>query len=170
VKEVKVRSLEVNDLGMLHEWMNKPHLRPYYMWGDISLEDVRSKFIPRIEGEDDCRSLIAEFDESPLGYIQWYYNRSDPDYGVAREGFMDGVSFDYFVGETAFLGKQLGSAILLATIEYVAAKVEEDDRDFFLIHAEENARAIRCSERAGFQSIAKMTYSGLPSKIYRRGP
>ncbi|MEM7215976.1 MAG: GNAT family N-acetyltransferase [Pseudomonadota bacterium] len=165
---INVRPLEIYDLSMLHRWMNEPHLRPFYMWDDISLETVNAKFTPRIHGEEDCFCLLAEECGRPYGYLQWYFNRTNPQYGVGTLGYLDGVSFDYFVGDPAFLGRQLGTEMLGSAVDHVIGLVDESDREFFLIHANKNVTAIRCSERAGFNAVDEMNYNSLPSTIYTR--
>jgi hypothetical protein len=152
--ETSVRSLEPQDLGFLCLWMNEPHLRPFYMQEEISLESVKRKFTPRIDRNgteaDPCHCLIAECDGQPFGYIQWYLNRDIPDYGVSTIGQTGGVSLDYFIGQPSYLGKVLGAAMLIDTMNHVSQLVAPADRQFFVGHEPANIQAIKCSTRAGF--------------------
>lgn len=147
---VYVRDLTESDLGLLHEWLNAPHLKPFYMQRPVSRDEVNRKFRPRINGKDDCYCLIATLADTPFGYIQWYLNRSVPEYGVGTIGETDGVSFDYFIGDVEYLGKKLGSHILMSAIDSIVGTLEIRDRVFFVGHEPENKAAINCSKRAGF--------------------
>jgi len=94
--------------------------------------------------------LIAETKGGPFGYLQWYLNRSYPSHGVDLIAEPKGVSLDYFIGDPACLGRQLGSAMLSAALGPVAGTLAPDDRLFFVLHHAQNHSAIRCSELAGF--------------------
>ena len=96
--QILVRPLQETDLEQLHHWLNAPHLFPHYMQEPISLEGVDRKFQPRIGGDHYCHPLIASCADVPFGYLQWYLNRSVPEYGVGTIGEIDGVSCDYFIG------------------------------------------------------------------------
>jgi len=166
--EVTLSSLCVSDLEFLHDWMNRPHLKPFYMQQAISADEIRRKFTPRIDTGHYCHCLIAGLDGHPFGYIQWYLNADVPDYGAGELGFLSGVSFDYFIGDSNYLGKQLGSKMLVAAISWVCGEVEKTDQVFYLIHANANTAAIRCSKGAGFSPVASLEYNGEASKVYMR--
>jgi len=168
MNEVSVRTLQHDDLDMLHEWMNEPHLRPFYMQDDISLGEVNSKFAPRVHGEEDVVCLIAEVNSNPYGYAQWYFNRSMPDYGVGTKEYLNGISLDYFIGDPKSLGKGLGCEMLKAVVAKVIGEVQKLDCQFFLIHDNKNHSAINCSKNAGFELIDTMIYNNSESGIYRR--
>ena len=165
---VQLIPLSISDLNLLHTWLNRAHLRPYYMQRAISASEVRRKFTPRLSGTDPCRSLIAKISDVPFGYIQWYLNASFPDYGTATIGETDGVSFDYFIGEAAYLSKGLGPAMLNAAVRLVSTEVDDKDRIFFVGHQKENMKAISCSQRAGFVYWKAFLENGVPSALYRR--
>jgi len=166
--EVSLRPLALDDLQMLHLWFNEPHLRPFYMQEDTSLNEVQQKFTPRICEDRAEKCLIAEVDAQPFGYVQWYLNQAFPDYGVYEAGFIYGVSFDYFIGESNFLGQSLGHKMLNATVNHAATRISDDDRRFFLIHDNENHTAIRCSKNAGFVWLDSIMHNGKQSGVYRR--
>lgn len=149
-KFVSLRQLKEADFERLFEWLNAPHLKPFYMWDPVSRNDITRKFQPRVDGEDDCRCLIAYIDDEQFGYIQWYLNRSVPEYGAGTIGETDGVSFDYFIGDAHYLGKGLGTEMLTCAVEKIVSTIAPKDRIFFVAHQPENKAAIKCSKRAGF--------------------
>ncbi len=148
--QVTLRLIENDDLETLHRWMNEEHLFPYYMQEPISIEAVHSKFRPRVGGRHKTKSLFACANDTPFGYLQWYLNASYPDYGAAVLGKNHGFSIDYFIGETAYLGKALGSVMLRALAETIIPIQEPEDRIAFVAHDNLNKAAIRCTKRAGF--------------------
>ncbi len=56
---LQMESLIETDLPLLHQWLNAPHLKPYYMQEPISAAQVNKKFTPRIKGTNPCHSLIV---------------------------------------------------------------------------------------------------------------
>lgn len=163
-----MRALQEIDLARLHNWLNAAHLKPFYMQEPISIEEVSRKFRPRIERSDSCHSLLAYQAGVPFGYIQWYLNRSVPEYGVATIGEIDGVTFDYFIGDTDYLGKGLGASMLFSTIEMITELLGLEDRIFFVGHEPKNKNAIKCSKRAGFihQDQKNYTENGKHYQLY----
>jgi len=167
---VKLRNLEESDFELLHKWMSAPHLKPFYMQEDIDLPQIQQKFRPRVAGDHYCFCLIASIGGVPFGYLQWYLNRSVPNYGVGEKGYLDGVSFDYFIGEPGFLGQGLGHHILSGAIALVSDRVSVKDQSFFLIHDFRNHAAVRCSQRADFEKIDEMIYNNSECGIYHWKP
>ena len=166
--DTRLRPLVESDLELLYLWLNAPHLKPFYMQEPISAEHIRQKYMPRLTGNDPCHSLIAETDGTPFGYIQWYLNNSFPNYGTAVIGEANGVSFDYYIGSTDHLGAGLGPVMLNLTVSLVSHRVGEADKTFFVGHHIKNAKAIRCSERAGFSYRRDFVEKGAPSALYAR--
>ena len=111
---LKLRPLEETDFALLHDLLNEPHLRPFYMREVVSLEYVSQKYRPRVGKDHNTKCVIATQNDQPFGYMQWYVNRSYPKYGAAIIGRTDGVSIDYFIGDKFFLGRRLGSEMLRA--------------------------------------------------------
>ncbi len=169
-KPVALRGLAECDLAMLHGWLNAGHLYPFYTSGPVARSEVEDEFSPRLGSGHAVRGLIAETDGEPFGYIQWYLNAAYPTYGAAMAGHTNGVSFDYFIGSAAHLGKGLGTAMLRATVAHVAPHVSAPDRRFYVWHDDRNIAAIRCTTSAGFQQCAELEANGQAGWLYTRGP
>jgi len=163
---VTLRPLEKSDFVTLHRWLNTPHLKPFYIPDPISFSAVINKFSPRVSEGDKVRCVIALSDNRRFGYMQWYHNRSFPDYGAATIGRMAGVSIDYFIGDTNFLGRKLGSEMLNALVEQTVPVLGAEDRIFHIAHDDENLAAIRCSKRAGFVAEEAYVENKRPSTLY----
>lgn len=165
---LQLRFLAEPDLPLLHKWLNAPHLKPFYMQDPISAAHVHKKFTPRITGTSPCRSLIVYHGGKPFGYIQWYFNRSFPEYGPALIDEINGISFDYFIGSVHHIGQGLGSAMLNSTIRIVSRQIDEVDKLFFVGHQLKNEKAISCSKRAGFSFRRNFIEKGFKSALYLR--
>jgi len=166
--ELELRPLEKADFVTLYHWLNAPHLKPFYMRDGISLETVLKKFSPRVGRSHDVNCVIATEDGQAFGYMQWYFNRTFPDYGAATIGRMAGVSIDYFIGDRNFLGRQLGSKMLDALVLQTCPDLDTQDRIFYIAHDDDNLPAIRCSTRAGFVADEAYVEQGKQSMLYVR--
>ncbi len=100
--------------------------------------------------------------------MQWYLNRSFPDYGAATIDVGQGVSIDYYIGEPAYLGRGLGSKMLSVLVEQAKPVLDQPDRLFCIGHANENLRTIRCSKRAGFVELKSFEEKGIASTLFTR--
>jgi hypothetical protein len=134
----------------------------------MTLDAVTRKFRPRIDGDHPCHSMIAETLNVPFGYAQWYLNRDFPDYGAAMIGKTLGVSIDYFIGNADYLGRGLGTNMLVALVSRVAPGLQDADRIFHIGHDNTNKKAIRCTTRAGFSACESFIENAVPSRLYVR--
>ncbi len=151
---IELSPLKEEDLHLLHQWMNEPHLYPYYMQDSPSQDEVIAKFRPRIDYKGKTKSCIASLDGHKFGYVQWYLNINYPNYGVNLLGNNNGVSIDYFIGNKDFLGQNLGTQMLQQLIDTVIPQLRERDKIFYMEHDIKNKSAINCTKKSGF-SIEK---------------
>ncbi len=165
---VSLRPLAEADFDLLLNWLNAPHLKPFYRQEPISAIQVQQKYGPRLAGRQPCRCFIAELNGDPFGYSQWYLNADFPEYGIDVIAEPFGASIDYFVGSVAHLGRKLGSAMLDEVVRQAAASVELNDRLFFTGHRLENRRAIACSMRAGFSERKSYMADGCSCLLFAR--
>lgn len=145
-----IRPLAEADLPLLFSWLNEGHLRPYYQRKPISIRDVEEKYLPRLSPDHPTHCLIAEANACPFGYLQWYFNRDFPEYGIDILAEPNGVSLDYFIGDPDYLGRRLGDRMLRAAIASFGQNIAAEDALCFVGHHRNNRSAISCSKRAGF--------------------
>ena len=139
------RPLRLEDLQLLHDWLNRPHVARWWE-GPRSLDAVKAKYTPRITG-GEVRCFLALRGSEAVAFIQSYASGGDPK---AR-----GV--DVFIAEETLLGKGLGAGVIRAFVELIFS-----DPSVTCVQADpapENARAIRAFEKAGFrrQAPARLT-------------
>jgi RimJ/RimL family protein N-acetyltransferase len=71
---VTLRPMIEQDLPMLHDWLNRPHIVEW--WGGEeerpTLEDVLEHYLPGVLAEASVMPYIAMLGEEPIGYAQSY--------------------------------------------------------------------------------------------------
>jgi aminoglycoside 6'-N-acetyltransferase len=163
-KVVSFRSLEESDLDMLHKWMNLPHMRDHYQKTLISLEDLHSKYLPRLASSHPTHCHVASIDSVDVGQFQCYRLLDYKDFS-SEVGLEDGVCVDLFIGNTSYLGKGYGKTLLQTYVSDIVSKIFSEEKRCYICHEDTNIAAIKCSLGAGFQIIKNISENGVPSVV-----
>ena len=126
---IEFRPLTEEDLPLLSEWLNRPHVAQWWN-GASSPAEVREKYL----------GFVQSYRAMECGG-GWWANECDP--GV--------IGIDQFLAEAADLGRGLGPEMARRFVEHLA-----QDPGVTRIQADpsaRNSRAIRCYEKAGFRPI-----------------
>jgi AacA4 family aminoglycoside N(6')-acetyltransferase len=147
---VTLRLMTEQDLVMLHEWLNRPHIVEW--WGGEAerptLEEVLEHYRPRVLAEESVTMYIAMQASEPIGFAQSYIALGSGD-GWWEEETDPGVrGIDQSLANPAQLNQGLGTKLVRALVELLftdpsVTKIQTDP-------APNNHRAIRCYEKAGF--------------------
>ena len=147
---VTLRLMSEQDLPMLHEWLNRPHIVEW--WGGEAerptLNDVLEHYLPRVLAKDSVTPYIAMLGEEPIGYAQSYVALGSGD-GWWEEETDPGVrGIDQSLANPTQLNKGFGTKLVRALVDRLfsdpsVTKIQTDP-------APSNLRAIRCYEKAGF--------------------
>jgi aminoglycoside 6'-N-acetyltransferase-1b/aminoglycoside 6'-N-acetyltransferase-2 len=162
---VVLRPMSADDLPLLHAWLRREHVRQW--WGDErfdSLASVAAKYLPRVLARERVTPWIALLGTTPFGYCQ--------SYGVAGDDFWPDETdpgargCDQFIGEAELLGRGLGTEL----VRLLADTIFRDPAVTFLQTdpAPDNARAIRCYEKAGFRPERRVVTPGGPALLMVR--
>jgi RimJ/RimL family protein N-acetyltransferase len=153
VREIGFRPLGRDDLGLMHGWLQRPHVRRW--WDDhASYEDIAEHYLPAIEGRRAVDLYLILLDGRPVGFIQAYLLADHPDF-AALVGLGAGVAgVDLFVGEEELTGKGLGTEVLRAFVRDV---VFAEPRTTACIADPDvrNTASIRAFEKAGFRRVGE---------------
>jgi RimJ/RimL family protein N-acetyltransferase len=151
-RAIEFRPMAADDLRLLHEWLQRPHVRRWY-GKQRTYEEVVDHYLPAIEGRDPTDHYIVMLDDRPIGMLQTYVVADYPEYATAvaiEDRHTAGT--DILVGIEELTGKGLGTEILrrFAT-DVVFARPETTS-----IVADPDARniaSVRAFEKAGFRVV-----------------
>ncbi|MEM8842932.1 MAG: GNAT family N-acetyltransferase [Pseudomonadota bacterium] len=157
-----MRAFVEDDLPLMLQWKQAPHLQPFYVRAEAQSlpEDAHAKHAVRARGETPVHPVIASKDGRPFGYLQWYLNRDLPEYGAGVINRSHGVSLDCFIGEPRAPGNGFGAAMLRLCVRRAAAGLTAPERVFFVGHDVTNGPAIACSRHAGFRPDGRHVEDG----------
>jgi AacA4 family aminoglycoside N(6')-acetyltransferase len=147
---VTLRLMTEEDLPMLHDWLNRPHIVEW--WGGEeerpTLQEVLDHYRPRVLAQEMVTPYIAMLDGEPIGYAQSYVAKGSGD-GWWEEETDPGVrGIDQSLANPDQLNRGLGTKLVRALVDLLFS-----DPSVTKIHtdpAPSNLRAIRCYEKAGF--------------------
>lgn len=164
------RALTVDDLPLLHEWLQREHVRRW--WSDReTYEAVVEHYRPSIEGVDPTHLYLIVDNERPIGFIQTYRVVDYPEYRdlVQVEDGVAGV--DLFIAEPELVGRGLGTEALRKFVDDVVfadarvqACIADPDVD--------NVASLRAFEKAGFVRVREFVDPSdqRPHALVRREP
>lgn len=167
---IQFRPITTEDLPLLHEWLNRPHVAE--RWDrPMPVAEVESHYTPCIDGTDSTRIYFALLDGEPVGFIQAYVPTDSHPEGWWLDEHDPGVrGIDQFLANADQLDQGLGTRMVRAFIE----KLFEDDPGVTRIQTDPsptNPRAIRCYEKAGFRRVRELeTPDGPALLMYRDRP
>ena len=162
---VTLRPMTADDLPRMHAWLARDHVREW--WGDErlhTLESVAAKYLPRILAEEHVTPWIALLGDRPIGYCQSYVVAGDDFWPDETDPGARGC--DQFIGEAELLGRGLGTDIVRALVDTIfrdpaVTTIQTDP-------SPDNARAIRCYEKAGFRAVRNVTTPDGPALLMIR--
>ena len=148
--QVTLRLMSEQDLPMLHDWLNRPHIVEW--WGGEAerptLNDVLEHYLPRVLAKESVTPYIAMLGQEPIGYAQSYVALGSGD-GWWEEETDPGVrGIDQSLANPTQLNKGLGTKLVRALVDRLfsdpsVTKIQTDP-------APSNLRAVRCYEKAGY--------------------
>ncbi len=115
MSQVILRSFGDDDVALFKQWLYLPHVAKWYHdpldWID-EIEKRNSDYVW-------LHHFIALVDEKPIGFCQYYeYCNSGEDWHGNAE--IEGTySIDYMIGDSAYLAKGYGKAMIRLLIEMI---------------------------------------------------
>lgn len=137
------------DLRLLHEWLQRPHVRRWYAERG-TYEEVVAHYLPAIKGTDPTDHYLVLLDGRSVGMLQTYVVSDYPAY-AEQIGISDAATsgVDILIGEEKLTGQGLGTEVLrrfvddivFARPETTSCVADPDER---------NLASVRAFEKAGF--------------------
>jgi aminoglycoside 6'-N-acetyltransferase len=131
------------DLPMIERWLGERHVAKWWGKARQELAEIAGHI-----GGSDAEPYVVSHGGQPIGYLQTYPAEADTDVPPQPAGTL-GV--DFFIGETAALGKGHGPAILKQLADQclragiVRLIADPDGR---------NVSSVGCLGRAGFSPVS----------------
>jgi aminoglycoside 6'-N-acetyltransferase len=161
---ISFRALDRSDFPLLQKWLSEPHIDAWWHQS-LDLPGLERKYGPRIDGIEPVHVYIIEYEQRPIGWIQWYRWPDYPEHAAQLKVEAGAAGIDLSIGEIASVGKGVGSRAIrefvlgvVSTKPGVTAVVADPE--------EQNGRSCRAFEKAGF--ICIRTVQVRDEKVWRR--
>jgi aminoglycoside 6'-N-acetyltransferase len=155
--DISFRPLAEVDMPLIHAWLNNPEVARWYGLGfenqtSPTLEEVAEYYAPRRLGEQPVSCYIIEVAGRSVGFIQTYRIGDYPEYARALDYDPDAWAIDLFIGEDDSRGGGFGTRVISRFVEREVFS-RPGVKTAILAPNPDNARGIRCYEKAGFRHL-----------------
>ncbi len=155
---VKIRAATPNDLALLRQWDEQPHVIASDPKDDWNWETELAR------SPDWREQLIAELDGRPIGFIQIIDPaREETHYWSCTQPGRRAI--DIWIGDERDLGRGYGTGMMKLAIERCFADPTVTAVLVDPLHS--NTRAHRFYERLGFECVAQRDFNGDQCVVYR---
>jgi RimJ/RimL family protein N-acetyltransferase len=152
------RAMEMGDLRLMHEWLQRPHIRRWWT-NRTTYEQVVDSYSPAIQGEDPTDHYFVFLDGREIGFIETYLVMEYPEY-ASLIGVGEGTAgVDLFIADPALTGKGIGSEILRRFVSGIVFASETTRRCVAGPEAA-NVASVRAFEKAGFCLVRDFVEDG----------
>lgn len=147
---VTLRAMTRGDLPDVARWRSAPHVRRWFASdGESDLAAVTAHYGPRIDGASPTRMWVVEANGRSVGFVQDYRLRDHPSYAPPTPD-PDAVGVDYAIGEPAFVGRGVGTAMLRAWLASARERYA-DVATFWSSPDHRNTPSLRVLAKVGFE-------------------
>ena len=151
--EITFAPLAPEHLGLLHGWLQQPHVREFWDDGHRTREQVRAHYS---DPDPDNASFVFTLAGLTAGYLQTYRVGSSSEYGQWRSPRGETWGLDLLLGAVADTGQGHGPQVIRAFIAFWQGQRPHLSR--LLIDPDvRNIRAVRAYQKAGFSSVGEVS-------------
>jgi aminoglycoside 6'-N-acetyltransferase len=148
---VRLRALARDDLPLLSRWLDREHVRRWWVGDAADVPTLERRYGPSIDGADPTRVFVILAGGRPVGIIQRYALADEPEWSDVLSVGIDlrgAAGIDYLVGEPSALGRGVATAAIRACVEetYAAGAAT----GVVVAVQQANSASWRALERAGF--------------------
>ncbi|MBP7175029.1 MAG: GNAT family N-acetyltransferase [Thermoclostridium sp.] len=115
--ELVLRHFSDEDLPMFKKWLYLPHVAAWYTEPLDWIEEVEK----RNSDYSFLYHFIVEADGMPIGFCQFYEYRHSGENWQGDIEIEGTYSIDYLIGDTDYLGKGFGKAMIGTLVEKIKA-------------------------------------------------
>jgi aminoglycoside 6'-N-acetyltransferase len=110
-RRISFRPIERSDFPLLQNWLAAPHVAVW--WNEpFDLASLEAKYGPRIDGSEAIHVYLIQFEDVPIGWIQWYRWRDFPKHAIRLGADHRSAGIDLAIGEVEMTGRGLGPAAI----------------------------------------------------------
>lgn len=142
---ITYQTLSVQNLSLLHLWLQESHVKEFWDDGDRTIEQVRAHYFIN----DATQRYLFAIDGESIGYIQSYIISADSSYAKFCSENATVMGIDFFIGNRNFMGKGLALKIFAQFIKshcLTATKILVDPENI-------NHRSIHLYKKYGFTKV-----------------
>lgn len=115
-----LRPMQRSDLVLVERWLGEPHVARWYLAGSTVAQEL-DDLHRCVAGTEPTHVLLVVEAGRPVGWCQWYRCDDYPDYAAGVGAEPGDVGIDYAIGEPGRVGRGVGTALVQALVEAVAA-------------------------------------------------
>ena len=161
VKEGIVALVEFKeaDLELLSEWLEQPHVKPWYPDPGEDMENARALCAQTAEGDLSAGHYLIQLNEKPTGYIRWQLVPRNVLNEIGLTHVPDNsADVDLLIGDRSQICRGVGARVL-AEIED-RLKARGDVPAVGLTTSKENHYAHSAFEKSGYSVAAEYSPDG----------
>jgi len=156
INSVSIRKMQHTDYEIMSQWLSTKEVLEFYgnVNAPFTLQQVKDKYEPRVNGEIPVVPYIVELDDKPIGFMQRYLidDEQKEAWGYPADFIIFGI--DQFIGYPELFNKGVGTKMIKLFIEDIAR--DKEVNRIILDPEMSNIRAIRVYEKCGFQKVKKI--------------
>src|SRR5690348_5755555 len=145
------RPMQADDLPLLYEWLQRPHVQQW--WSECeTYEEVVDHYLPAIEGSDPTDHYFVLLDDRPIGFVETYVLADHPEYARLVGADPDAAGVDLFIADADLTGRGIGTELLHRFVSEVVFARPATTHCIADPEAE-NIASVRAFEKAGFRVV-----------------
>ncbi len=166
--DISFRPLDVDDLEMMHDWLNEPGVVEWWEGEDVSMPAVIADYSPDRPGaaDDSTEHWIGLLDDEPIGWICCWpvldgLEESEPWFPLGVSTSAAGI--DYLLGAPGRRGQGLGSAMIHAFTRDIVFGLHPRFTQAAAGPYTANVASCRALEKAGFTFLGSVAHRDEPA-------
>jgi aminoglycoside 6'-N-acetyltransferase len=96
---------------LLEQWLCEPHVARWWRQ-PFELPALEAKYGPCIDGVEPTHLFLIEFDEVPIGFIQWYRWSDYAEHAAVIGASSGSAGIDLLIGKPDMIGIGIGPAAI----------------------------------------------------------
>lgn len=151
--KLSFKKLDYDDLELMSKWLSSSEVKKWYPVSDPSIDGVKKKYTPVIQGTEPINAYIVVIDGQKGGYVQGYWCKDFPNPELKSCPPDHSCGLDIFIGEESFRGQGLGPRVLSAFLHEIIFGCM-GAKHCLVDPQVSNLRAIRAYQAVGFRHFA----------------